>query len=542
MSIETVDPDLCNGCRLCLDTCPTDCFRLDTLVAERAEQPPCQIACPAGTDMRRYLYLVREGMIDEAVDILKECLPLASITGRVCPHPCETACARNDVDGAVNINSVERYVGDRWIAETPAPARQLYAAKVAVVGSGPAGLACAYFLARNGYPVTVFESMPEPGGMLKYGVPDFRLPRDVLTMQIDYLRAMGIEFRLNTPLGKAMTLDDLRREYQALFLAVGASRSRRIEIEGRELDGVLWGLEFLRDVNADRFDSAAGRKVVVIGGGNVAMDTALTVNRLGARSVRIVCLESAQTMPAYPEEKRQALDEGIVIDGSWGPKRIVGREGEVVGIELVRCTRVTDDLGRFAPSFDEGQTTLVEADMVILSIGQQADLSFLPDDIQATTNGTIRTDPLTLQTSRTGVFAGGDVVSGSATVVEAIGAGKRAAISIDRHLRFADLRADRDVRPKRVMSTPKHGVTRIARQDPPWLSATERSRTFAEVKCGFSDDAARLEAQRCMTCGSRAIIAYPDDCQMCMFCERDCPTKAIYVSPDRTVLPMMAWR
>lgn len=542
MSIQTVDPELCNGCRLCLDTCPTDCFRLDTVVAERAEQPPCQIACPAGTDMRRYLYLVREGMIDEAIEVLQECLPLASITGRVCPHPCETACARNEVDGAVNINSLERYVGDQWIAQKPAAARVIYSAKVAIVGSGPAGLACAYFLARMGYPVTIFDSMPEPGGLLKYGVPDFRLPREVLGAQIDYLRAMGIQFRMSTTIGKDVSLDDLAQEHQAIFVAAGASRSRKIEIEGNALGGVLWGLEFLRDVNRDEPVSAAGKEVVVIGGGNVAMDAALTVNRLGARRVRMVCLESEETMPAYAEEKQQALEEGIVIDASWGPRRITGRSGKVTGVELVRCTRVTDGSGRFAPSFDESETKTVEADLVILAIGQQADLSFLPEDVHTTGSGTIGVDPLTLETSRAGVFAGGDIASGSATIVEAIGAGKRAAVSIDRFLRSADVRAGRDVRPKRVMNPPRNGVTRMARQQTPWLPVADRPGNFREVKCGFSDDTARWEAQRCMTCGSRAIIAYPEDCQMCNFCERDCPMKAVYVAPDKVELPLMAWR
>ncbi|MCC6196092.1 MAG: FAD-dependent oxidoreductase [Burkholderiales bacterium] len=540
--IELVDADLCNGCRLCLDTCPTDCFRLDTVVAQRAEQPPCQIACPAGVDMRRYLYLVREGMIDEAIGVLEECLPLASVTGRICPHPCESACARKDVDEAVNINSLERFVGDRWIAQRPASARVIYRAKVAVVGSGPAGLACAYVLARKGYPVTIFDSMPEAGGMLRYGVPDFRLPRAVLDAQVDYLRAMGIEFRLNTPIGRATSLDDLTNEYQAVFVAVGASRSRKIDIDGKELTGVLWGLEFLRDANAGKPAPAAGKKVVVIGGGNVAMDAALTVNRLGAARVQMVCLESEAKMPAYAEEKRQALEEGVVIDASWGPRKIVGRDGKVAGIELVRCVGVTDSAGRFAPSFDEGETKFIEADLVILSIGQEADLSLLPDDVRTTASKTIRVDPLTLQSSRPGVFAGGDAVSGSATVVEAIAAGKAAAVSIDRLLKAEDLRAGRDVKPKRVMKPPKERIPHIPRQPTPWLPVRERSANFEEVKRGFSDDTTRLEAQRCMTCGSRAIIAYPEDCQMCIFCERDCPTNAIYVSPDKTELPMMAWR
>lgn len=540
MSIERIDTALCTGCRLCIDSCPMDVFRLDTLVVDRGEFSSCHLACPAGVNMRRYIYFLKEGMFKEAISVLREALPLPAVTGRICPHPCESECARKEVDEAVNISSLERFVADYWLKEKAQPVRKIYAAKVAIVGSGPAGLAAAYDLTRMGYPVTVFEAMPVLGGMLRLGIPEYRLPKDVLDAQIDYIRDMGVEFKTGVTIGKDMTLEKLSKGYGATFVAIGNQLSSRLEIEGAELDGVLWGLDFLRDLNLKRKVKVKDR-VVVIGGGNVAIAVALTALRLGATDVQLACLESGEKMPAYEEEIKQAVDEGVGINVSWGPKRILGDSGKVTGIELVRCVRVFDEKGRFNPSLDEKETKTMKTDTIILAIGQTPDLSFVPRGMKVTEGGTIQVDPVTLETSLPGVFAGGDVVAGAGSVVEAIAAGKRASVSIDRYLKGEDLKAGRDVKPKRVIKPPKEGIAEMARQVTPLLPIDQRAGNFKEVKIGFNQNAVILEAQRCMTCGSRAVIKYPEDCQLCLFCERDCPVNAIYVSPERKVLPLLAW-
>jgi NADPH-dependent glutamate synthase beta subunit-like oxidoreductase len=541
MSIARIDPNLCNGCRLCIDTCPMDVFRLDTVVQDREEYPACRMSCPAGVDIRSYIYLLRNGMIEKAIDILRESLPLPAVTGRVCPHPCESSCAYKELDQAVNVNALERYVADYMINEKARPVHKIYAAKVAIVGSGPAGLACAYFLARKGYPVTVFESMPVTGGMLRVGIPEFRLPKAVLDSQINYIQDTGVEFRTGVTIGKDISFDRLKNNYEAIFMATGSQISRKLSFEGSELDGVITGLDCLRKLNSKEITTVP-EKIALIGGGNVAIDAGLSALRSGAKSVQIFCLESEDKMPANAEEIQQAIEEGIVINPSWGPHRVLGINGKVTGIQLIRCTQVTDETGKFKPAFDEKITKTIDADLIILAVGQIPDRALLPEGIQIAPNGTIQVDPVTLQTSLSGVFAGGDAtIPGGSSVVEAIATGKQASISIDRFLKSEDLKAGRYLKPKRVTKPPKEGIVKSPRQSAPILPVDQRSRNFSEVKMAFDLDATALEAQRCMTCGSRAVITYPDDCQLCLFCERDCPQKAIYVSPERKVLPMMAW-
>jgi NADPH-dependent glutamate synthase beta subunit-like oxidoreductase len=479
-------------------------------------------------------------MVKEAIDILREALPLPAVTGRVCPHPCESECSRKEVDEAVNINALERFVADYWLKEKAEPALKIYAAKVAVIGSGPAGLACAYFLSRMGYPVTIFEAKPVLGGMLRLSMPEYRLPKDVLDAQINYIKDMGVEFKAGTAVGKDVTLEGIRKDYSAIFYATGNQLSRKVEISGTELDGVLWGLDFLMGVNLKRGTKVKDR-VVVIGGGNVALDVALTALRSGAKKVELACLESAEKMPAFKEEINQAVDEGVNIHASWGPRKILGDSGKVTGIELVRCEGVFDKEGRFSPCYDEKVTKTIKADTIILAIGQAADLSLIPRELKITKGGTIQVDPITLETTLPGIFAGGDIVSGPASVVEALAAGKRASISIDRYLKKEDLKAGRYLLPKRVKKPPKEGIERMARNLTSLLPVGQRAGNFKEVKMGFNEDTANLEVQRCMTCGSRAIITYVEDCMLCLYCERDCPQKAIYVSPEKNVMPLAPW-
>ena len=545
MSIELVDRELCNGCGLCVITCPLDVVRLDTAALDRDEHPSCRLACPAEVDMRGYLYLLKNGQVDEALEVLRESLPFPAITGRVCPHPCESECARKEVDEAVNINALERYVADRQLSEKATPVPSIYAAKVAVVGSGPAGVACAYFLCKMGYSVTVFEAMPVLGGMLRLGIPEYRLPRDVLDAQLGYIGDLGVEFKTGVAVGKDLALEKIQKEYSAVFYAVGSRLSRRLDLEGADLGGVLWGLDFLSSVNLGEQTKVNGA-VVVIGGGNVAVDVALTALRSGATSVDLVCLESAEAMPAFEEEVAQALAEGVGIHDGWGPRRIVGTGGKATGgratgVELIACSSVYDRRGRFAPSYDECETRTIKADTVILAIGQAVDVDSLPRGLKTTNGGTVQVDPLTLETSLPGVFAGGDAVSGPASVVQAVGAGKRAAVSIHRYLKGEDLRAGRYLAPRRVTKAPGEGMETIARNPVPMRPVSERAGDFKEIKLGFDEDTAGQEAERCMTCGSRAVISYVDDCMLCLHCEHYCPQKAIYVSPDKKVMPLIPW-
>lgn len=542
MSIERIDTDLCDGCGICVDTCPMDVVRLDTLVSEREEYPPCRLACPAGVNMRRYIYFLREGMLEEAVSVLREALPMPAITGRICPHPCEAECARNEVDKAVNISALERFVADLWLIEKASPSRLIYAAKVAVVGSGPAGLACAYDLAKMGYPVTVFEAMSGLGGMLRIGVPEYRLPRDILEAQINYIRDTGVTFQTDTTVGNGIPLDELKEQgYQAVFYATGNGLSKKMAVDGVELDGVGWALEFLKAANL-RCETGIKDRVLVIGGGDVALDVATMALRLGAREVQLACLEAGDEMPAHAETVKEAIDEGISINTGWGIKKITGAEGKVTGAELVRCTSVFDASGVFCPSYDEKETRQIATDMVILAIGQETDISFLPDGMAVNKDNTINVNPITLETGIPGIFAGGDAVaSGPKTVVAAFAAGRKAAISIDRYLKGDDLSADRDERHRMVTKPPRDGMETWERQETPYLPPNERKGNFREIKAGFNEEQAIKEAHRCMTCGSRAVITYLDDCMLCDACEVDCPQKAIYVSPLKCGKLTVAW-
>ena len=542
MTVQRIDLELCNGCGVCVNSCSVDVLRLDTVVASKEEFPPCRLACPVGVDMRRYIHLLQDGMTEEALGVIRETLPLPAIAGRICPHPCESECARNEIDEAVNINSLERFAADAALQEKAQPTRKIYTAKVAIIGSGPAGLAAAYELTKMGYPVTVFEAMPMLGGMLRIGVPDYRLPKNVLDAQINYIRDTGAEFKTNTTLGQNLTLEDLKKQgYQAIFLALGAQLSRKLDISGTELSGVYWGLDFLKEVNLKRKVNIKD-KVLVIGGGNVAMDVALTTLRLGAKEVQVACLESQEQMPAYKEEIQQALDEGITLHPSWGPKRILGNGKKVNRVELVKCLSVFDKSGKFNPSYDDKVSQTIQTDMVVLAIGQVSDLSLVPQGIKTTETGFIQVDPLTLETTLPGIFAGGDIASASGTAVEAIAAGKKAAISIDCYLKGENLKANRGQRPRRVSNLPKESLEELPRQTTPLLAVDQRRLNFKEVKTGFNEDAMILESRRCTTCGSRAIIRYPEECMACDSCERNCPKNAIYVSPERNMPLMVGWR
>ena len=396
---------------------------------------PCTAACPGGVRVPEYMALIRAGDLDQAAALLLESNPLPAITGRVCPHYCETDCNRERFDEAVSVRAVERYLGDYILAHAPrflGPPPAGSGVRVAVVGSGPAGLAAAFYLRRAGHKVTVFERQPEPGGMLRYAIPGYRLPLEVLQQVIAALAGCGIEFRTGVDVGVDVTLDDLRRDYAAVFVGPGAWGQPRMGLENEEL--LEPGLDFLRRVRTgDR--PPVGRRVVVIGGGNVAVDVAVAARRLGAESVTMAFLETCEDMPAFVQEVDQAREEGVQILESCGPARIRTNDaGRLTGLDLMRCVCVFDAGGRFAPAFDETDMSSIEADQVILAIGQRVELGGLAVEGLLDEGGRLAVDAETGAAALPGLFAGGDAVTGPASVIAALAAGRRAAVAIEEYL------------------------------------------------------------------------------------------------------------
>lgn len=405
----------------------------------------CRDRCPQRLDLPEIFWLIRDlaleqsyltdvpGMLEEVLKLISEKIPLAAVYGWICLRPHEDPHKRTKLD-KLTINALERFVANRK-KESPLPTPKTRKEKIAVIGSGPAGLTAASELVQKGYPVTVFESLPEPGGMLRVGIPKYRFPKEALEVDINHIKKLGVKIKTNVSIGNDVTIEGLFKEgYKTIFIATGAYKSMKLGVKGEELKGVITALDFLKDFNVGK-KTKVGKKVVVIGGGNVAMDAATTALRLGAEAVQLACLESRDEMPAHKREIRDTLGGGAALNVSWGPKEILGDGEKVTGVKLVRCVSVFDEQGRFSPSFDETMTTILEADTVILAIGQVPDLSFLGKEIDVLGGRVIAVDPFTMETSLPGVFAGGDVVLGPATVIEAIAAGKRAAISIDCYLK-----------------------------------------------------------------------------------------------------------
>jgi formate dehydrogenase (NADP+) beta subunit len=546
---------------------------------------PCMQACPVHTQAGRYVSLIAEGRYEEAYRYAREPNPFASICGLVCSHPCETACRRGTFDAPISIRALKRFLTERHGPESRSPVDLLLEKpkvtrpeKVAVVGSGPAGLAAAHDLALLGYAATIFEAAPVPGGMLHLGIPEYRLPRDVLQAQIREILALGPELRLNSRLGKDFSLADLRAQgYPAILLGLGLHRSRDLPVPGHEMDGVVKGVDFLLNVNLG-YRLSIGKRVVVIGGGNVAIDVAraalreqqrLTLEalstsllpdslssveldlamkelmdvsraalRMGAREVHLVCLESRAEMPAFEEEIEQGAEEGLKIHPSLGPKRFVGTDGRVSGVETIRCTSVFDAQHRFNPTFEAGTENVIPCDTVILAIGQTSDLSFLSpsDGVETTRQGTIKVDPATLQTTAPGIFAAGDIAFGPRAVINTVADGKKAAEEIDRYLRGADWKP----KPRFVQITVldhhemAEGFDEYSRLPIPVLPV-ERRTGFTEVETGYTEEQARLEATRCLKCWINTIFegneAEGTECILCGGCVDVCPENCLSLVP-----------
>jgi NADPH-dependent glutamate synthase beta subunit-like oxidoreductase len=466
---------------------------------------------------------VRDGNYDQAVAVLRERLPLPVVCADACFAPCEDVCAYKQFGDPIAIRAIKRAAvdkgGDAWKQRKKTASAS--GKKVAIVGAGPAGLTAAYYLASAGHAVTIFDAFPEPGGMMRYGIPKYRLPTARLERDVAAILEMGVEFKGSTVVGGDVSLADLKKDFDAVFVASGANSSARIPLEGSDKDGVIWGWEFLRDVGLGKsFD--LGDKVIVVGGGNVAIDVALTAKRLGAKDVRLYCLESRQEMPAHPWEVNLAEEEGVVINNSWGPKEVLGGK-EASGVSFKACTQVFDKSGAFNPVYNEGITTTDTADSVILAIGQSSRLDFLSGEGVQTQGNRIVTGE-GLATGDQGVFAGGDVVTGPASIIAGVAQGRAAAESIDKFLGgsgdISEVLAEAE---DEVELTPLSGEV-LSRAEQPHLLPWERVANFDQVELPMSDAAIASEASRCLQCDARTfeVVLNLENCKECGYCAEVC--------------------
>jgi formate dehydrogenase (NADP+) beta subunit len=541
---------------------------------------PCRSACPVRTNAGGYVRAIAEGDTARGYGIARAPNPLASVCGRICAHPCESKCRRGVIDQPISIRALKRTLTERHGVENalsaqPKPLERLHlaaagadgAARIAVIGAGPAGLSCAHDLGLLGYRVTLFDAAPVVGGMLYQGVPEYRLSRDLIRAEVDQILSLGVELKLEWRLGRDFTIGDLRRNgFAAVFLALGASRGRDLNIPGHDFDGVINGVDFLLNANLG-YRVAIGERVIVIGGGNVAIDVARTALRyatsderpalsggaeqllqtwgydnafidaartalrLGARHVQLVSLESRTQMPAHPDEVREAEEEGITLTSGLGPKAILGRNGRVVGLETLDVASLFDASGRFNPSFAPNTEKQFDADTIILAVGQQPDTSCLAadGDIEITTRGLVKVDPRTLATTMPGVFCGGDLAFGPRIVIEAEADGKRAALAIHESLAGGQVpRARARFRPI-ALNRAGDRYDRIPRQAVPTLPVTRRT-GFREVEEGYTDEQARLEGSRCLWCNVETVFD-SERCILCSGCVEICPEACLSLAP-----------
>ena len=523
-----VDRDLCTSCGVCVDRCIMDNLRLSVA--------PCRQACPLNLNCQGYIRLIAQGREEEAARELRKYTPFGAILGRICSRPCEAACERelSIGDGAVHIRALKRYLSDAYpeiVNSPPAAEKPDHGRKAAVIGSGPAGLMAAFQLSRDGHRVTVFEAAEKPGGFLRTAIPPFRLPTGIVDQTVNCLRLMGVEFKTGQAVGADLDFESLD-SYEAVILAIGAGAAANAGLADQNLEGVVSGLDILAGVRDGAEPGCEGKSVVVIGGGNTAVDCALTCRLSGAREVRIVCLENPGEMPAYRQELREAAESGIIIENCWSVSSMETAENGGVDISLARCLSVFDEKGRFNPQLDETcSLRRLAADLVVLAVGQQVDSGKLPEDLFDPAIGRITADPLTLQTYwQKRVFACGDGVTGPSSVVQAMASGKQAAISADRFLRGRSMDYGRDyyavnglsraheVLPERKTGGPRGKIGRLPVED----RSLEQ-----ETDLALSPEQAHREAERCLSCG-RAFEANKT-CWYCLPCEIECPTQALTV-------------
>ena len=513
----------CSNCDTCAFVCPQDVQfsnvvrvlremavkegYVDPEAFERLGTGPCKASCPAHISICGFISAISQGQYAEGLKLIKREMPFPGVCGRVCPHPCESECNRGNVDEPIAIEYLKRFLADVDLASDtrylPAINEQKED-KVAIVGAGPAGLTAAYYLAIEGYQVTVFEKLPVAGGMMAVGIPEYRLPRDILQAEIDVIQNLGVDLKLNVDIGKDLSFEDLRRDFKAVFVSVGCHQALKLGVPGEDdLDGVIDCITFLREINLGNPPAYEGR-LVVLGGGNAAIDSARVANRLGYKDVAILYRRTKEEMPASPWEVEEALEEGIDIQFLTAPLRISGSNGKATDLECIRMEMgEPDESGRRKPVPIEGSEFTVKADVIVVAIGQRSDLSFLGNGhgINVSPKNTIEADPVTGATNIPGVFAGGDVASGPRIVVEAVAFGKKAAVSIDRYLRGQEIETGRDNGWKGMDFKPDH-TERTNRQSMARLPVAQRDGSFKEVDLGFNEEQATREANRCLRlCG-----------------------------------------
>ena len=501
-------------------------------VVEESGTSPCKSECPAHIAVQGYIKMASQGRYRDALELIKKENPFPAICGRICPRKCESACTRGDVDEPLAVDEVKKFIADqdlkaehRFVPEK----REERTEKIAVIGAGPAGLSCAYFLAVDGYKVTVFEKQKKLGGMLILGIPSFRLGKEVVESEIDVLRELGVEFKAGVEVGKSVTIPELRKQgYKAFYVAIGAQAGRSLGIEGEDAVGVITGVDFLRYVNLGE-DLQMEGEAIVIGGGNVAIDVARTAERIGASKIDMYCLESREEMPALGEEIEEALSEGITINNSWGPKRIIQENGHVVGVEFVKCISVFDENRRFNPKFDEKITKIVKTNNVLISVGQGMDWGGLLKDskMELNPNKTIKADPITFQTGESDVFAGGDALTGPKFAIDAIALGKQGAISIHRYVHGDNLTIcrEREYHALDKENLNMEGYDRLPRQRALHVDGSKSKETFKDLRVTFNEEQIKKETERCLGCGATVVDQF--QCVGCGVCTTKCKFDAI---------------
>ena len=576
--IAKVEKQNCVACGKCVEACPAGAVKLGQKLCDKegceitypriplpGDQPwgehmwshnyrdtnrincydtgtaPCKTACPAHIGIQGYLQLAKEGRYEDALALIKKDNPLPAVCGHVCNRRCEDACTRGTIDEAVAIDEVKRFIAERDLnAETRFIPKKIipslkggFKEKIAIIGAGPAGLSCAYFLALTGYKPTIFEKNAEPGGMLRYGIPSYKLEKDLLAAEINVIRQLGVEIRCGVEVGKDVTIEDLREQgYKGFYAAIGCQRGRKPGISGENAEGAYTAVDFLRKAGAKESFALEG-DVVVVGGGNVAIDAARVSSRCTDAKISMFCLETREKMPASNEEIEEALEEGIELNCGWGPKEILEEDGHVRGVVFKKCTRVFDAQGRFSPEYDENDTVTVPCRHVIFSVGQAIDWGHMLDNlhVELRPNGGALANKLTYQTSEPDIFVGGDVYTGPKFAIDAIAAGREGAVSLHRYvhenctLTIGRNRRDFIELDKENIKVETYDSS--SRQIPPKADVKEQAKTFRDLSQSLSEEQVKKETSRCLSCG--ASVVDPNKCIGCGICTTKCMFDAIHL-------------